>query len=108
MAVAESGLRDALDDAPMGAPSFPVWSNVTAGAIDDAGEGRAQLVRQLTSPVRWTEEVRAMAAAHPGALFVEMGPGNVLGGLVKRIVPDAKTLACGTARDVEQLLQHVG
>jgi [acyl-carrier-protein] S-malonyltransferase len=61
-------------------------------------------VRQLTSPVRWTDEVRAMAAAYPDALFLELGPGSVLANLAKRIVPGARTAACGTVADVEHLL----
>ena len=57
--------------------------------------------------MRWTLEVQRLAAAVPGALFVELGPGNVLANLVKRIVPGAETAACGTAADVDQLLQRV-
>ncbi len=106
MAVAEGGLREALAAARMSGPSFPVWSNVTAEPVTDAREAATQLVRQLTSPVRWSEQVTRMAAANPDALWVEMGPGTVLAGLIKRIVPGARTMACGTVRDIEQLLQQ--
>jgi malonyl CoA-acyl carrier protein transacylase len=51
--------------------------------------------------------VHNLARAHPGALFVEMGPGSVLVGLVKRIAPEVETFACGTAADVDQLLQRL-
>jgi [acyl-carrier-protein] S-malonyltransferase len=51
--------------------------------------------------------VRNMAAAHPAAVFVEVGPGNVLTGLVKRIVPEARTATCGTAAEVEHVLSLV-
>jgi malonyl CoA-acyl carrier protein transacylase len=50
------------------------------------------------------ELIRAMAAAHPGATFVEMGPGNVLTGLLKRLAPDHRARTCGTAADVAALL----
>jgi hypothetical protein len=50
--------------------------------------------------------MEAMARAFPGALFVEMGPGNVLCGLMKRIAPAVATATCGTPDDVEQLLRH--
>jgi [acyl-carrier-protein] S-malonyltransferase len=107
MAVAADGLRAALDAARVDASAFPVWSNVTAEPVLSPDEARALLLRQLTSPVRWTDQVRAMAAAHPDALWVEMGPGTVLGGLVKRIAPAVRTAPCGTARDIDQLLQQV-
>lgn len=105
MAPAADGLRAAIDDASLSAPSFPVWSNVTEQPVTDPAAAVELLVRQLTSPVRWAGEVRALAAAHPGALFVEMGPGAVLTGLVKRITPGVRTATCGTAADVEQLLE---
>jgi [acyl-carrier-protein] S-malonyltransferase len=72
-----------------------------------AAGARDRLLRQLTSPVRWVELVRGLARAFPSALFVEMGPGAVLTGLVKRITPDVATATCGTAVEVEQLLARV-
>ncbi len=103
MEVAAAGLREALSQTSMRAAVFPVYSNVTTEPVGDAAAVRTLLLRQLTSPVRWTQQVRRMAADHPGALWVELGPGNVLGNLVKRIVPGAQTVTCGTAADIEQL-----
>lgn len=105
MEVAAAGLRDELDATVMHDPEFDVWSNVSAEPVSNAKTAKTQLVRQLTSPVRWAAQVRAMAAAHRDALWVEMGPGEVLRGLVKKIAPETKTAACGTAADVEQLLR---
>ena len=65
------------------------------------------LLRQLTSPVRWSTEMRNIAGHFPEALYVEMGPGNVLTGLMGRLVKGAKTFACGTASEVDKLLQMV-
>ncbi|MBX9927467.1 MAG: ACP S-malonyltransferase [Gemmatimonadaceae bacterium] len=104
MAPAAEGLRAALAGTTWGAPQFPVFSNVTTDAVSDTAVAAGLLLEQLTSPVRWVEQVRAMAAAHPGATFVEMGPGNVLTGLVKRLAPDHATMTCGTADDVRALL----
>ncbi|HEU4641711.1 MAG TPA: ACP S-malonyltransferase [Gemmatimonadaceae bacterium] len=104
MQVAADGLRAALDAVAFAQPAFPVYSNVSTEASEGIEDAKALLVRQLTSPVRWTEEVRHMAGAHPDALFLELGPGNVLGNLVKRIVPGARTASCGTAADIESLL----
>jgi len=107
MEPAVAGLATALDDAGWRDPAWPVYSNVTAGPVHAAADARALLLRQLTSPVRWVEVIRAMAAAHPGATFVEMGPGNVLTGLLKRLAPGHPAIPCGTAAEVESLLKQV-
>ena len=107
MEVAREGLSRALADAAFGDPTFPVFSNVSGGAVTHAGEARRLLLEQLTSPVRWTDVIRGLAAAHPDALFVEMGPGNVLTNLTKRIAPQVKSTTCGTVAEVDQLLRTV-
>src|SRR5919201_91239 len=107
MEVAAAGLDSALAATPLTAPAFPVYSNVSTRPSEGMDDAKRLLVRQLTAPVRWTELVRNLAAAHPGALFVELGPGTVLINLVKRIAPQAQTAPCGKVADVEQLLQRV-
>jgi [acyl-carrier-protein] S-malonyltransferase len=108
MEPAVGGLAEALDGAGLGVPAFPVYANVDASPVRDAARARELLLRQLTSPVRWIQVVEALAAAHPDALFVEMGPGNVLVGLVKKIAPQVQSLACGTTADIDALLARVG
>jgi [acyl-carrier-protein] S-malonyltransferase len=89
-------------------PEFPVYSNVTALPCTSAADARTLLLRQLTSPVRWSDEVRAMSATYPDALYVELGPGNVLCGLVSRIVAGARTIAVGAPADVDKLAEALG
>ncbi|HET7613135.1 MAG TPA: ACP S-malonyltransferase [Gemmatimonadaceae bacterium] len=101
------GLTNAIATSAFTDPVYPVYSNVTAKPATTAVEAKDLLLRQLTSPVRWSTEVRNMAAQFPDALFVEMGPGNVLTGLMGRLVKGARTFACGTAGEVEKLLQMV-
>ncbi|MDQ2931117.1 MAG: ACP S-malonyltransferase [Gemmatimonadota bacterium] len=101
---AAAGLKVALDAAPISAADFPVYSNVSAYPSAGSGDAKKLLLRQLTSPVRWTDLVRHMAEAIPDALYIEMGPGAVLSTLVKRIVPGARTMTCGTATEVDQLM----
>ena len=101
------GLTDAIATSAFTDPGFPVFSNVTADASTTAVDAKDLLLRQLTSPVRWSTEIRNIAAHFPDALYVEMGPGNVLTGLMGRLVKGAKTFACGTASDVEKLQQMV-
>ena len=107
MAVALPGLEEALDQSGLADPSFPVFANVTAEPVTRAADARALLARQLTAPVRWTEVARAIAAAYPDALYAEVGPGTVLAGLVKKCVPGAEVVPCGTAVDVEALLNRL-
>lgn len=104
MQSAEDGLTEMLAVTEMRDPRFPVYSNVDGQPVTQSAAARERLVRQLTSPVRWTEEIQNMAKAYPSALFVEMGPGTVLVGLVKKIAPGVKTASCGTVAEVEQLL----
>ncbi len=75
----------ALENITFNAPVVPVINNVDVKAETDADAIRHALIRQLYSPVRWTESVEAMAAQGVTQLF-EMGPGKVLTGLTKRIV----------------------
>jgi [acyl-carrier-protein] S-malonyltransferase len=104
MQSAQGGLTEVLAVTPMVDPKFPVYANVDGAAVTTAASARERLVRQLTSPVRWTEEVTSLAGDFPQALFVEMGPGAVLTGLVRKIAPSVKTASCGTVAEVEQLL----
>ena len=103
MQPAEEGFREAVLSTEFAEPSFPVFSNVTERPSNSADNARDLLIQQLTSPVRWAGEITQIAAEHPDALFVELGPGNVLTGLLGRIVPAAKGVACGTPTDVEKL-----
>lgn len=104
METAAVGLEAALQAAAWTDPVVPVFSNVTANAVTSSATARELLLKQLTSPVRWVSVVRAMAAAHPDATFVEMGPGNVLTGLLKRLAPGHPAQTCGTVAEVEALL----
>jgi [acyl-carrier-protein] S-malonyltransferase len=104
METAAAGLREVLDSLTLEDPAFPVYANVDADAVASAGSAREHLLDQLTRPVRWTDEVLAISRRFPDALYVELGPGSVLAGLVRKIVPNAKTATCGTVAEVEQLL----
>jgi [acyl-carrier-protein] S-malonyltransferase len=104
MAPAVDGLHDALQGATFADPRFPVVANASALAVTTGSDAKRLLLDQLTAPVRWVECMQAAAQIAPGATFVEIGPGAVLSGLLKRIVPGAATLALGTAEDVERFL----
>lgn len=88
MAPAREQLAEAIRTTAFGTPCCPVYQNVDAKPYTDVDAIRQNLIDQLTSPVRWTQSVRAMAA--DGAVeFIECGPGKVLQGLVSKIEPAA-------------------
>jgi [acyl-carrier-protein] S-malonyltransferase len=83
-------LETAIKAAPFTAPSCPVYQNVDAKPYTDPEKIKANLIAQLTAPVRWTQIVNNMIA--DGATsFTELGPGNVLAGLIKKINREAAT-----------------
>jgi len=99
MEPARAGLAQALAEAPFRAPRMPVYCNVTAQPAQTSGEIRSLLERQLVSPVRWSEQVRRMAADGADE-FIEIGAGSVLSGLVKRIAPEVRVCTVSTLKDV--------
>lgn len=105
MQSASNGLAQALDAVAFADPRFTVYANVDGSAVSDAQPAKALLLRQLSSPVRWIDEVRAITTRYPEALYIEMGPGNVLTGLVKKIAPAVKTMTCGTVGELSQLTE---
>lgn len=107
MREAQAGLDAALDAAELRDPEFPVYANVTAQPVVRATDARALLSQQLTAPVRWTETVAALAAAYPDALFLELGPGSVLAGLVRKAAPSVRVVSCGTAAQVGALVAEL-
>ena len=84
----------------------PVIANATAEPVRDATRARRLLADQLTAPVRWvTCMQRAAELAGADARFIEVGPGNVLAVLLRRIVPHASVVSLGTADDVATFLE---
>jgi [acyl-carrier-protein] S-malonyltransferase len=99
MESAQEELKEALQAITIQSANFPVYANVTAKPVSDADEIRTLLYKQLTYPVRWTETIENMIADHAN-IFYEVGPGNVLSGLVKRINRDFPATAVGKADDI--------
>lgn len=95
MEPADRRLAEALADVTLARPEIPVYSNVDAATHEDPIEIKDILVRQVISPVRWEESVRAMLEAGITE-FYEIGPGKVLTGLLKRI---ARKVPCTVVND---------
>ena len=90
MEPAREELAAAIENTTFSKPTCPIYQNVTANAVIDETAIKTNLISQLTAPVRWTQSVQQMI--QDGAtLFTEVGPGNVLQGLVKKIDREAQT-----------------
>ena len=89
MAPAGSRLASELEAAAVSDPKIPVVRNVDAGVTRKAEDVRPFLLRQVASPVRWTQCVQRLASEGATA-FVEVGPGRVLSGLLRRIMKEAR------------------
>jgi [acyl-carrier-protein] S-malonyltransferase len=101
MTTAVEGLAAAVAETTLAPCRFPVIANSTATILSTAEEIRAELIRQVMAPVRWMESVRALARLEPD-LWVDSGPGNVVAGLAKRIIPGCETLAIGALIDAAE------
>jgi len=107
MAPAGTRLARELEAAPVGDPTVPIVRNVDAGVTRKAGDVRPFLLRQVASPVRWTECVQKLAAEGATA-FVEVGPGRVLSGLLRRIVNGARGQSIEDPAGLEKALSAGG
>ena len=88
MEPAKVELEKAINEAPFQAPVCPIYQNVDAKPQTDPATIKANLIAQLTAPVRWTYIVKNMLADGVTE-FTELGPGNVLQGLIKKVNPEA-------------------
>jgi len=104
MQPAADHLRAVLADVAVAAPAFPIVANVDAEPNREAARIKDLLVRQVTSPVRWEACVATLARLGCTAA-VEVGPGRVLSGLVKRIAP---SITCCPAEDLDAVRALVG
>jgi [acyl-carrier-protein] S-malonyltransferase len=105
MAPAAEGLRDALTGIPMADATRPVYANATAEPVLETGAIRASLTQQLLSPVLWDATMRRMIGL--GATeFYEIGPGQVLKGLLRSIDRNLPCRSLGTAEEIQAFLEE--
>jgi [acyl-carrier-protein] S-malonyltransferase len=107
MAAAADGMRAALAGVAFHDPMPPLLANADARPVTTAEACRAELVEHLTTGVDWSRIVETMAAAGV-TTFVEIGPGRVLTGLLKRIVPDAELIPADDPASTDRLLALAG
>ncbi len=102
MKPAQDRLRPDLDAAPFTDLACPLVNNWQASAIRTAAEAREGLYQQVPNPVRWTESIRCLAAAG-AAVFLEVGAGSVLTGLLRSIDPAGTGAKFGEPADLDKL-----
>ena len=100
MASSEDGLRSHLKKINFNDPDYPVVSNVTAKSVTSAIKARDLLIRQLTSPVRWSESVSHMVDSGVEK-FLEIGPGSVLRGLNRKNARGIPCISLGECMDLD-------
>ena len=103
MQPAQEEVARVLDRITLADPSIPVAANVTGSLIATTGAARDALIRQVTGTVRWVDCVHALVAAE-ATLFIEVGPGKVLCGLLKQIDPTQKSLNVEDVASLEATL----
>ena len=108
MQPAEERLRLDLAQVPLSDPRIPLYTNVDARRITTAAAARDGLQRQVTRRVRWTEIVRNMIGDEGVRTFVEVGPGSVLSGLIRRIDKTVERVAVGDRATVDAARARFG
>ena len=103
MAPAITGLKQAIDKANFSVAKVPVVANVNASPVTDPGAIQANLIQQLESPVLWEDSVATLIGEEVSE-FVEIGPGRVLQGLIRRINRDSVSSGIGTLEQLEAIL----
>ena len=104
MAPAALKMREALAATDLKTPKIPLVANVTAEYVTDPALIKELLVSQVTGTVRWVDSVLAMQTAGVTRM-IEVGHGNILAGLVKRIAPEIAVVTVGTAEDLDRFSQ---
>jgi [acyl-carrier-protein] S-malonyltransferase len=99
MAPAAEALTAAVEAAPVTTPVVPVIANITAEPLTSEAQLREELAQQIVSPVQWTRTVEYLAD-HGIETFVEIGVGQVLAGLIKRIAKGATIVSVGAVADL--------
>ncbi len=106
MRPAREGMAPLLAATEFRDPEVPVVTNVDAAPVTSGEAARDALVRQIDSPVRWLESVLLMEKDLGVEVFMEVGPGNVLSGLTRRIVQAARTTAVSDPAHLRQLMEE--
>lgn len=107
METAVPKMTEALATANLSDPTDAFYANVTGDIMTGAEDIRVSLADQITSPVRWTEIIEKLIASGV-ELYVEIGPGKVLSGIMKRMDRSATCIPCSTPEDIDKVVEAAG
>lgn len=107
MEAAKDNLARYLEKVKINNPKIPVSCNVSAGYINNKEEVKSALIKQMTHPVKWVDSIIKMKSEGINC-FIEVGPGKVLKGLIKQIIPEAKVFNVFDSISLQNVVEKMG
>lgn len=106
METAKENLARYLEKVKINNPKIPVTCNVSAGYINNKEEIKSALIKQMTHPVKWVDSIKKMNSEGINC-FIEVGPGKVLKGLIKQIIPEAKVFNVFDSNSLKNVVEKI-
>lgn len=106
METAKDNLARYLEKVKINNPKIPVTCNVSAGYINNKEEVRSALIKQMTNPVKWVDSIMKMKSEGVNC-FIEVGPGKILMGLIKQIIPESKVFNVFDSNSLENVVEKI-
>jgi len=107
MEAAKEKLARYLENVKIDNPKIPIICNVSADYINNKEEVRTALIKQMTHPVRWVDSIKKMSTEGINC-FIEVGPGKVLKGLIKQIVPKSEVYNVFDSNSLQNVVEKMG
>ena len=99
-------MSQALATVPFQQPTLPIISNITANPLTSVQELREELAQQLATSVQWTRSIEYLRDAGV-TTFIEIGPGQALASMIKRIIKGAKIINIGNGAEIEKAVAYI-
>ena len=106
MEIAKENLERYLEKVKINNPKIPISCNVSAGYINNKEDVRSALIKQMTHPVKWVDSIKKMNSEGIN-YFIEVGPGKVLKGLIKQIIPEAKVFNVFDSNSLQNVVKKM-
>jgi len=108
METAKDNLARYLEKVKIDNPKIPISCNVSADYINSKEEVRSALIKQMTHPVKWVDSITKMNSEEGINCFIEVGPGKVLRGLIKQIIPESKVFNVFDSDSLKNVVENIG
>jgi len=107
METAKENLARYLEKVKIDNPKIPISCNVSADYINNKEEIRSALIKQMTHPVKWVDSIKKMSSEGINC-FIEVGPGKVLKGLIKQIIPESEVFNVFDSNSLQHVVEKMG